>query len=79
MTLGTILFGLNSIYNKDWVGTFLVFPARLLFFFSTIGYMVFLIVFKWLTEWNDNSKAPNIISVLLGMWMGGGSTVYNLS
>ena len=69
MTLGIIVFGINCKHYNDSVGFYLIFPSKLLFFISTIGYMVFLIVVKWFTYWEYSSKAPSIIGTLVSMWM----------
>jgi V-type H+-transporting ATPase subunit a len=73
MLLGIIIFGVNSNYFSKWVDLLIVFPAKLIFFVTTIGYMVFLITLKWLTVWPDTSKAPSIINTLVSMWLHFGS------
>lgn len=71
MSLGLICMGLNSLYFKDWIGLFIVFPAKMIFFTLFIGYMVFLILVKWTTSWPDTATAPSIITTLVEMWMQG--------
>ncbi len=73
MLLGIMIFGSNSLYFSNWINLLIVFPTRMLFFLATIGYMVLLIVIKWLTFWPDTSKAPSIINVMVSMWLHFGS------
>jgi vacuolar-type H+-ATPase subunit I/STV1 len=51
MVFGILLYGSNARYNKNYVELLIVFPLRLIFFTFTIGYMVFLIITKWLLDW----------------------------
>jgi V-type H+-transporting ATPase subunit a len=78
MTLGILAYGANAKFNNDSVSALLVFPSRLIFFFCTVGYLVFVIILKWLKPWPNPGDAPNVISVLVTMWMTGGSTVRNI-
>ena len=65
MTSGIIFKGLNCIYFKDWIKFFFVFLPEIIFFLCTFGYMVLLIIIKWLTPFPDPSKAPSIISLFI--------------
>ena len=73
MFLGITIFGANSLYFSNWVNLLIVFPVRLIFFVVTIGYLVLLVVIKWLTPWPDTSKAPSIINTLVSMWLSFGN------
>lgn len=43
----------------------------------TFGYMCFMIIIKWLTDWSIQGfhKAPSIIGLLINMPLAGGSTM----
>jgi V-type H+-transporting ATPase subunit a len=69
MTLGILISGANAIYFGKWVELIIIFPAKLIFFVVTIGYMVLLIIIKWLTSWTDTSQAPSIINTIVSMWL----------
>jgi V-type H+-transporting ATPase subunit a len=75
MSLGLICFGLNSLYFKDYVSLLISFPCKVLFFVLTIGYMVYLIIAKWLTSWPNSAVAPSVISTMVDMWMHQGKVV----
>lgn len=70
MTVGIMLKGINSIYFGKWSKFFFVFLPELLFFLATFGYMCVLIIMKWLTRYEDSSKAPSIISVFINFVTG---------
>jgi V-type H+-transporting ATPase subunit a len=65
MSLGIILKGINCCYFKNWSKFFFVFLPELLFFLSTFGYMVLLIIVKWLTVFPSPEEAPSIISIFI--------------
>lgn len=79
MSLGLCCMGLNCLYFKDWIGLLIIFPAKLLFFTSFIGYMVYLILLKWLSPWPDTALAPSIITTMVEMWMHNGSVSLHMS
>lgn len=65
MTLGIFLKGANCCYFRDWSKFFFVFLPELLFFLCTFGYMVLLIIIKWLTVFPSPEEAPSIISIFI--------------
>lgn len=65
MILGIMLKGINCLYFKNWSKFFFVFVPELLFFACTFGYMVVLIIVKWLTVFPDPNQAPSIISIFI--------------
>ena len=65
MTLGIFLKGANRVYFRDWSKFFFVFLPELLFFLCTFGYMVLLIILKWLTVFPSPEAAPSIISIFI--------------
>lgn len=65
MLFGVLLKGINSLHFQNFSKFFFVFLPEFLFFACTCGYMVFLIVIKWLTPFPDPTQAPSIISVFI--------------
>ncbi|CAD8116962.1 unnamed protein product [Paramecium sonneborni] len=72
MFLGICLSGCNLIYKKDTYGFCCKFLPQILFLTSTIGYMDFLIIFKWVKQFNPND-APSIINTMITMVLSFGS------
>ncbi|PFH32028.1 putative vacuolar proton translocating ATPase subunit [Besnoitia besnoiti] len=70
MLLGILLKALNALYFGQFLDFFFEAVPQLLLFVSLIGYMAFLIVFKWLTPVGEFAK-PSLINVLIDMHMGG--------
>ena len=66
MLLGIFFNGLNFLYHNEWLGFSCKFIPKLLFLTCTIGYMVFLIIFKWLTPF-ESYNAPSIITTMISM------------
>lgn len=66
MTIGIILKGLNALYFKETLVFLFEFIPQIVFFLSTFGYMVLLIILKWFNNYSDDpSKAPSIISLYI--------------
>jgi len=65
MTLGICMKGLNSIYFKKYLDFFFEFIPQLVFMVGLFGYMNFMIIYKWLTPYEDPSKAPGLIQTLI--------------
>eukprot|EP01055_Gregarina_sp_Pseudo9_P001768 Gregarina_sp_Pseudo_9__1767@NODE_21_length_5816_cov_43_641856_g19_i0_p1_GENE_NODE_21_length_5816_cov_43_641856_g19_i0NODE_21_length_5816_cov_43_641856_g19_i0_p1_ORF_typecomplete_len837_score202_96V_ATPase_I/PF01496_19/9_8e56DUF3611/PF12263_8/53DUF3611/PF12263_8/19DUF3611/PF12263_8/14Complex1_49kDa/PF00346_19/0_18_NODE_21_length_5816_cov_43_641856_g19_i014733983 len=70
MTTGIILKAFNSVHYKDYLTLWFEFIPQLLFMLALIGYMDFLIFFKWASN-HENNQGPNasIISTVIGMCM----------
>jgi V-type H+-transporting ATPase subunit a len=74
MTLGIVLRGLNNLYFKDYVGFIFEAIPQIIFMSLLFGYMIVMIFIKWSKDWSaDYSKAPSIISILMGIGLSGGS------
>ena len=74
MMLGIILRGMNNIYFKDYAVLIFEVSPQIIFFSLLFGYMIVLIFIKWSKDWSsDYSKAPSIISILMGIALNGGS------
>ena len=48
----------------------------IIFMTVTFSYMCFMIIIKWITNWNEigTNMAPSIIGLLINMPLAGGST-----
>lgn len=76
MTAGVFIKASNAIYFKKWIDFFFEFIPQILFMVLLFGYMDFLIIFKWNTDWGfDNSHAPSIITTMINMPLKMGQTV----
>jgi V-type H+-transporting ATPase subunit a len=76
MLLGTCLKILNSIYFKRWVEMIFVGFAQLVMMCAMFGFMDYLIIMKWLTDWDpvmaEDKEPPGIINVMVAMFLSGG-------
>ncbi|XP_073442196.1 V-type proton ATPase 116 kDa subunit a 2 isoform X1 [Dendrobates tinctorius] len=77
MTFGVVLSAFNYLHFKKKFCMYLVFLPELIFMMCIFGYLVFMIVFKWLA-WTsvDSRRAPSILLHFISMFMfnGGGNT-----
>ncbi|KAM0672707.1 subunit I of vacuolar-type H+-ATPase [Ordospora colligata] len=64
MSLGVVISFMNAVYLKEPVEIYGVLVPQTIVFFSFAGYMVFLIIYKWLVT----SNYPSIIGVLVNMF-----------
>ena len=68
MTLGIVLKGINSIYDKNLIEFCCVFIPELIFMIILFGYMDLLIFLKWSVDYEGEEKrAPDIKSYLMNM------------
>jgi V-type H+-transporting ATPase subunit a len=53
MLLGTVMKGYNAVYFREWIE--LVFEVVTQFFLLLVlfGFMDYMIIAKWLTNWDD--------------------------
>ncbi|CAK67980.1 unnamed protein product (macronuclear) [Paramecium tetraurelia] len=72
MCLGICLSGCNFINKKDTYGFCCKFLPQILFLTATIGYMDFLIIFKWVKSFSPED-APSIINTMITMVLSFGS------
>ncbi|AFZ81573.1 vacuolar ATP synthase subunit A, putative [Theileria equi strain WA] len=66
MAMGIILKGLNSVYFSSKLDFFFEFIPQLAMMCSFVGYMNFLIFYKWMTPVEGHAK-PSIISTIIDM------------
>ena len=70
MTLGIVLKGVNSIFEKDYIDCFCVFVPQLVFMLILFGYMDLLIFLKWSVNYEGTEdRAPDIKSYLMNIFL----------
>jgi len=70
MLFGICLGAVNNIHFHDYAGVVFEFLPRIIFMLCTFGYMAFLIIFKWCTDWTTAPiDAPNLIQTMIGMFL----------
>lgn len=73
MALGVLMKGFNSAYFGRYVDFIFEFIPQILMLLALFGYMDYLIMAKWTTDWSGREGAsPAIISTMIGMFLGGG-------
>ena len=55
MLLGTLMKGFNAVYFKDYIELFFEVITQALLLIVLFGYMDFMIITKWLTNWEDDT------------------------
>ena len=68
MTFGILIKGVNDILFKNYLNFFFEFIPQIIFMIITFGYMLFMIFYKWLTDYTkETDKAPSIITIMINM------------
>lgn len=72
MLLGTGIKGLNAFYFGRWVELLFVVTAQILLLSALFGFMDYMIIVKWTTDWDKKLAgtgeiAPGIISTMITM------------
>jgi len=82
MTVGVIIKAFNSVYFKKKLDFYFEFIPQFIFLFLLFGYMDFLVVFKWLKNWDvkeisplPHPSPPSIISTMMNIGLKLGKTV----
>jgi len=76
MLFGIVLKGMNELYFNLPMDLIFEFIPQIIFLSILFGYMNIMIFIKWATDWStDTSKAPSIISLLMKIFLNGGSVV----
>jgi vacuolar-type H+-ATPase subunit I/STV1 len=71
MLFGTVLKMINELKRGQTKRFYYDSLPKLVLMFTTIGYLVALIVVKWLTNYHGReSEAPSIINSMLEMFLG---------
>ncbi|XP_053136196.1 V-type proton ATPase 116 kDa subunit a 2 isoform X2 [Hemicordylus capensis] len=70
MTFGVLMGGVNHLHFRKKYNIYLVFIPQLLFMLSIFGYLVFMIIYKWLAYSAENSRdAPSILIEFINMFL----------
>ena len=78
MTLGIVLKGCNLIYFSRKIDFAFEFLPQLIILLALFGYMDFLIIVKWLTDFTGKEdKAPSIIQTMISMFISMGAIPEN--
>ena len=64
INLGLIFALFNYVHFDDWITIIFTGIPRLIFYNAIFGYMMFCIIIKWLTPW-DNRNPPSIIGIFI--------------
>lgn len=73
MTLGIVLKGLNDLYKKDLISFVSEFIPQIILLSSLFGFMDYMIVAKWTTDWAGKEHlAPSIITQVIDNLLKGG-------
>lgn len=86
MLMGTCMKGFNAVYFKDYIELVFECFTQLLLLTVLFGFMDYMIIIKWLTNWNDDAEyldkglvAPGIINSMIIMFINFGSKPEALS
>ncbi|SCD22393.1 vacuolar proton translocating ATPase subunit A, putative [Plasmodium ovale] len=70
MTFGVIIKGFNALHFKKKIDFFLEFIPQLVMMLSIIGYLVFLIIYKWVTPIGYGGyEKQGIINTIINMYL----------
>ena len=74
MSLGVCMKAFNATYRKDKLDFFLEFVPQIILLLVLFGYMDLMIICKWLHDFTNNENAaPSVITMMIGMFLSGGS------
>ena len=74
MLLGIGLSGVNAVYRRKAYDFFFEFLPQLLFMLCIFGYLCFLIIYKWVVNWEDvyyspDQEIPSLLNTLVNMFL----------
>jgi len=79
MILGIFNSFWNAVHFRESIDILFVFIPQFLFMCAIFGYLVLLILVKWMTDWNSveckndpNCQPPDLKAILIGMFMSPG-------
>lgn len=76
MTFGVVLSTFNHLHFRKMYNLYLVFLPELLFLLCLFGYLVFMIVYKWLVfSAKDSRHAPSILIHFINMFLMQGDAI----
>ena len=68
MSLGIVLKGSNAIQNRNLIDFLFEFTPQIIVLLALFGYMDFMIIVKWLTNWEGReNQAPSVITTMIDM------------
>ena len=68
MLLGIAIKGVNFINMKKYNAFLFEFIPQFLFMFLLFGYLIYMIYYKWGTDYDDHTdKAPSILTIMINM------------
>ena len=74
MSLGVCMKALNALYFKNYLDFVFEFIPQIILLWVLFGYMDWLIVAKWLTDFTHvESLAPSVISTMIGVFLNFGT------
>ena len=66
MLVGIIFHGINLFAKHKKMRILLIFVPEMIMFVSFVGYLTFIIVVKWETDWTGNTQiAPSLITTIM--------------
>jgi V-type H+-transporting ATPase subunit a len=72
MLIGVVIKGINTVYFKNSMEFYHEFLPQLILLAGFFGYMIIMIIIKWLTDWELRGQdAPSIITLLIGIPLDG--------
>ncbi|CAL5998179.1 V-type_proton ATPase subunit a [Hexamita inflata] len=69
MIFGLFVKLINLVIKKDTANIICCWIPEFFFMASFFGYMVFCIIYKWLTEWKNPDQAPALINMLIQIFL----------
>lgn len=69
MSLGIFLKASNALYFNQKLDFYFEFIPQIILLWSIFGYMITLIIVKWLTYYENTSIAPSIIGYMIEMFL----------
>ena len=69
MMFGLLLRLYNCIKRKKYLDAFVLAIPQIIFMTCTFVYMDYLIVYKWMSIYQDSKTAPSIISTMIAVFV----------
>ena len=80
MSLGILMKAMNAIHFRRGLDFFFEFIPQIILLSVLFGWMDFLIIKKWLTDWTGReAEAPSIISTMIAMFLKFGEVPENVA
>ena len=73
MSLGIFMKALNALHFGKKLDFYFEFIPQIVLLWCIFGYMITLIIVKWLIYYEDTSVAPSIIAYMIDMFLNFGS------